>query len=322
MNWTVFPGSSSAHQVATLWWWMLGFATVVWIGVVVMMVIAIRRRRPDHPVGDKPPLEPMPTLLERETPATMRGIGIATALTVAILFGFMAYDFALGRSLPHHSVTPLTVTVRSHQWWWEFIYEDTLPGKRLVTANELHVPAGVPVHLVLESPDVIHSFWAPRLSGKQDLVPGYRGGLIFTADTAGTYGGVCAEFCGAQHANMKFMVIAQVRADFERWWSEQQQSQSDPTDSTLVAGQRAFLAAACATCHTISGTNARGTVAPDLTHLASRRTIASGTLTNTPEHLLQWIHDPQRVKPGTLMPATNLPPRTLQPLVAYLRSLK
>jgi cytochrome c oxidase subunit II len=303
---------------------MLGVATVVWLAVVIAMFLAIRRRRPAiaDDVGVDAATEPPGVVLPTESPATYRALTAAVGVTIAILFGFMAYDFALGRTLPHHSVAPLNVTVRAHQWWWEFTYEDTLTTKRLTTANELHVPVGVPVHLVLDAPDVIHSFWAPMLSGKQDLVPGYRGGLIVTADTAGVYKGWCAEFCGAQHAQMRFLVIAQSKAEFEHWWAAQQQPQSNPTDSMLVQGQRAFLSAACATCHTVGGTDARGTVAPDLTHVASRRTIAAGTLDNTSENLMTWITNPQAVKPGTQMPTVPLPAHSLQAIVAYLGSLK
>jgi cytochrome c oxidase subunit 2 len=324
MNWTLFQGSSSAHQVATLWWWMLAFATLVWIAVVAAMFMAIRRRRPaeTEALGDGAVAEPLPEVPKTESPATYRALTIAFGVTIAILFGFMVYDFAVGKDLPHHSVAPLNVTVRSHQWWWEFNYEDTVTSKHLTTANELHVPVGTPVHLTLEAPDVIHSFWAPMLSGKQDLIPGYRGGLTITADTAGTYKGWCAEFCGAQHANMRFIVVAQSKKDFEKWWAAQQQPQSDPTDSLLVRGQRAFLSAACATCHTIDGTNARGQVAPNLTHLGSRTTIAAGARLNNRENLLQWIYNPQLIKPGSLMPAANLPPQSLAAVVAYLESLK
>jgi cytochrome c oxidase subunit II len=316
MNWTLFPASANARDVATLWWAMVAVATAVWIGVVVAMLIAIRRHRDAEPSAEAP-------YLGAESRRTRMAVFAAGLATVGILFFFMAYDFVLGRRTPQHvHQGGLTITVQSRQWWWEFIYEDTVPEKRLSTANELHVPVGVPVNLVLESPDVIHSAWIPRLAGKQDLVPGYTGSLVFTADTAGTYPGVCAEFCGAQHANMRFLVIAHPRQEFEDWYVAQRAPAPPPTDSVLVAGQRAFLSGSCATCHTIAGTPAAATRGPNLTHVASRRTLAAGTLPNTHDDMLRWIYNPQSVKPGTFMPPSNLPPESLQPLVAYLRSLK
>lgn len=316
MNWTLFPATANARDVATLWWTMLGVAAVVWLAVTVAAIMSVRRGRATAPETDAPYLGP-------ESPRTRMALLVAGLLTVGVLFFFMGYDFVLGRRTPQHQhQNALTVTVNSRQWWWEFIYEDTVPGKRMSTANELHVPVGVPVNLVLESPDVIHSAWIPRLGGKQDLVPGYRGSLVFTADTAGIYSGVCAEFCGAQHANMRFIVVAQERKDFEDWYALQRGPQPQPTDSILVAGQRAFLSGSCATCHTIAGTPAAATRGPNLTHVGSRRILAAGAIPNTHDDMLRWIYNPQSVKPGTYMPPSNLPPETLQPLVAYLRSLK
>lgn len=316
MNWMLFPASGSTREVATLWWTMLAVATLVWIGVVVAVVLAVRRGRAAQPATDAP-------YLGAETPRTRMAILVATLVTVGILFFFMGYDFFLGRrAFPMHRMQGIEVTVQSRQWWWEFIYHDTIPGLRVTTANELHVPVGVPVNLILESPDVIHSAWVPRLAGKQDLVPGYTGSLVFTADTAGVYHGVCAEFCGAQHANMKFLVIAHEKQDYDAWYEREKSPAHSPTDSALVAGQRAFLSGSCSTCHAIAGTPAFATRGPNLTHVASRRTLASGTLANTPEEMLRWIYNPQVIKPGTQMPPSNLPPETLQNVVAYLRTLK
>ena len=315
MNWTLFPASGEARDVATLWWTMLAVAGVVWLAVVVAMLLALRRERQSPPRSEAPDLRPEPA-------GSRKAIFVATLLTIGILFFFMGYDFFLGRRVPQHRHEGLTITVQSRQWWWEFIYEDTVPSKRVSTANELHVPVGVPVNLVLKSPDVIHSAWVPRLAGKQDLVPGYTGSLVFTADTAGTYTGFCAEFCGAQHANMRFLVIAHPQAEFDAWYANERAPSLPPTDSVLLAGQRAFLAGSCATCHAIAGTPTYATRGPNLTHVGSRRTLAAGALPNTPDAMMRWIRDPQGVKPGTYMPPANLSPDALRPLVAYLQSLK
>jgi cytochrome c oxidase subunit 2 len=184
------------------------------------------------------------------------------------------------------------------------------------------VPVGVPVNLVLKSPDVIHSVWVPRLAGKQDAVPGYRGSLTFKADTAGVYGGVCAEFCGAQHAKMRFTVVAHEQQEFDEWYAIQRAPAPHPTDSLLLAGQQAFLSSTCATCHAISGTPAFATRGPNLTHVGSRRDLAAGAVPNTSDNMLRWIINPQAIKPGTQMPATTLQSQQLPALVAYLRSLK
>ncbi len=314
MNWTFFPATKYAHSVATLWWTMFGVATVVWLTVVVFTITASVRKRA--------PIDTNQPYLGEESPGTRKAIFAAFVATCAVLFFFMGYDFVLGRETPQHvHQQGLDVTVRSRQWWWEFIYNDTVPDKRLLVANELHVPVGVPINLKLESVDVIHSVWAPRLSGKQDAVPGYTGSLTFTADTAGVYPGVCAEFCGAQHAKMRFTVIAHPKKEFDDWYAFQRTPAPPPPDS-LVGGQTVFLTGPCATCHTIAGTPAFATNAPPLTHVASRRDLAAGAVPNTFENMMTWIVNPQAIKPGTQMPATKLSASQLQALVTYLRSLK
>jgi cytochrome c oxidase subunit 2 len=314
MNALAGPASAYARDVAELGWWMIAVATLVWLVVTAALLWALRRKTPSPPADG------------REARART-AVAAATVVTVLILFAFMAYDFAVGRAhaQPHdplHADGALSVTVVGRQWWWEFIYDDTIPERRLSTANELHVPVGVPVLLALESPDVIHSAWVPRLAGKQDLTPGFLTSLRFTADTAGVYYGVCAEFCGAQHANMRFQVIAHSRDDFERWRANEASPAPSPGGGVEADGQKVFLSSTCSACHTIAGTEARGTIGPALTHVASRRTIAANTLLNTPENLERWIRNPQKIKPGTQMPSTDMPEQSLRALVAYLRSLR
>jgi cytochrome c oxidase subunit II len=314
MNALTQPASAYARDVATLGWWMIVVAGIVWLVVSAAVLWALRRRTPASSTDGG------------EVRARMAVLA-ATAVTILILFAFMAYDFTIGRAhaQPHdplHADGALSVKVVGRQWWWEFVYDDTIPQRRLTTANELHVPVGVPVLLALKSPDVIHSAWVPRLAGKQDLTPGYLTSLRFTADTAGVYYGVCAEFCGAQHANMRFQVIAHSRDDFERWRAHEASSASPPRDGGEAEGGKVFLASTCAVCHTIAGTDARGTVGPVLTHVGSRRTIAANTLINTTENMARWIRNPQKIKPGTQMPSTDMPEESLRALVAYLRSLQ
>jgi cytochrome c oxidase subunit 2 len=314
MNWTFFPATPYARDVARLWWTMLAVATVVWLAVVAATIMASRRAKPAVD-GDAP-------YLGAESPGTRKAIMAAFLATSGILFFFMGYDFVLGRKTPQHvHQGGLDVTVQSKQWWWNFIYNDTVPQLRMVSPNELHVPVGVPVNLIIKSSDVIHSVWAPRLAGKQDAVPGYTGSLTFTAETAGVYPGVCAEFCGAQHANMRFLVIAHPKKEFDDWYATSRTPAAPPSDSTR-AGEQVFMSAACATCHAIGGTPAFGNTGPDLTHVGSRRTLASGAIPNTFEDMMRWIYNPQAIKPGTLMPAVALKADQLRAVTAYLRSLK
>jgi cytochrome c oxidase subunit 2 len=324
MNGLLRPASEYARDVAQLSWWMIAVATLVWLAVTGCVLWALWSRRRSVAIEGAP--ESPGNRGESSRGATL-AVATATALTVVILFAFMAYDFVVGRAhaQPHDPLDAdgaLSVTVVGRQWWWEFIYDDTVPEKRLSTANELHIPAGVPILLALRSPDVIHSAWIPRLAGKQDLTPGYFTALRFTADSAGVYEGVCAEFCGAQHANMRFQVVAHPPEEFQRWRARESAPASPPTDPLAREGEKVFLASTCAACHAVAGTDARGTIGPALTHVASRRAIAANTVANTPENMARWIRDPQRIKPGTQMPSNDMPESSLRALVAYLRSLR
>jgi cytochrome c oxidase subunit 2 len=210
----------------------------------------------------------------------------------------------------------LEVQVRGWQWWWEFRY----PGLDIVTANELHLPVGRPAVLTLDGPDVIHSFWVPRLGGKRDVVPGRVNHVVLTPDTPGDYVGQCAEFCGASHANMGLRVVVHPADEFEQWVAAQRAPAVDP-QGEAAEGRTLFAARACVGCHTIRGVSA-GVLGPDLTHFGSRRTIAAGILPNTPENLAAWIRDPQAIKPGAKMPDLGLTPEQARSIAAYLAALK
>ena len=212
----------------------------------------------------------------------------------------------------------LRIAVIGHQWWWEYRY----PDLGIVTANELHVPVGRPVVLEITTADVIHSFWAPALGGKRDLIPGHVNRITFTAESIGTISGQCAEFCGASHANMRLRVMVDADSTFRAWVAAQQApARAVARGSPAQAGQDALRRYGCIACHAITGVSA-GVIGPNLTHVGSRTTIAAGVLPNTDVDLARWITDPPGVKPGAKMPKLPVQPQDLTAIVAYLRSLK
>jgi cytochrome c oxidase subunit 2 len=215
-----------------------------------------------------------------------------------------------------------TIEMTAHQYWWEARYGESRSSNYFTTANELHIPVGTPVQVTLHSNDVIHSFWVPNLQGKKDLIPGRTATIQLRADRAGTFRGQCAEFCGMQHANMAFLVIAEPPARYQEWTEHQRSAAAAPVSEEEKLGRRVFMGATCAQCHTISGTEAAGRIGPDLTHLASRKTIAAGMLPNTRGHLAGWILDPQQIKPGNSMPPSALAAEDLKALLAYLGTLQ
>jgi cytochrome c oxidase subunit II len=219
----------------------------------------------------------------------------------------------------------LEVTAIGHQFWWEFRY----PTLHITTANELHIPVSSPVRgadtprptfLKLTSADVIHSFWVPRLAGKTDLVPNRINELWMDPHTAGLYEGQCAQFCGVEHAKMLLRVYVDTPEQFAAWVKQEQQPGAQ--NATVAAGRQEFESQACVNCHAIAGTSAHGQFGPDLTHLASRKTIAAGAAANTTENLERWIGDPDQIKPGSLMPAMHLTPDQVREITAYLNTLQ
>jgi cytochrome c oxidase subunit 2 len=210
------------------------------------------------------------------------------------------------------------VEVTGRQWWWEVRY----PESGVVTANEIRIPAGRPVRLVVTSGDVIHSVWIPELHGKIDMIPGRSNSQVIIADEPGEYRGECAEFCGAQHAKMQFIVVAEPPERFAAWLERQAQPANAPADAMQLEGREIFLGSACVYCHAVRGTNANSNFGPDLTHLASRRTLAAGMLANNRGNLSGWVLNPQQIKPGNKMPPTALSGEELNALLAYLESLE
>jgi cytochrome c oxidase subunit II len=270
-----------------------------------------------------------------EPPQVYGSMPIEIAWTAAPALVVFVLVLVTARSLWEVNVPPpqpkagdhtLFVTVIGHQWWWEYVY-DHYDGREVGfrTANELHVPAseaGVPrpVYLTLKSADVCHSFWVPRLAGKTDLIPGRVNATWFQTDQPGLYLGQCAEYCGTQHAHMLLRVVVDPPSEFETWLENERKPAVE--DRGASAGRAAFLSLACVNCHRIRGTPADGTYAPDLTHLMSRDTLASGMIENNPDNLRRWVTDPQQIKAGCLMPAFGLGDKERDDIVRYLRTLR
>jgi cytochrome c oxidase subunit 2 len=317
-NTSVFqPASRNAQATNQLLMLVFGIAAVVFLVVEGILLFTYFRFSRKSNTTDG-----LPTQTEGN-----HRLEIGWTMVPAVILG-VVFIFSL-RTLQTVSTQPGTnngaeaantvqVRVTGHRWFWEFDY----PDQHIITANELHIPIGVPVKIELQSADVIHSFWVPELGGKMDAIPGTSNTLWILADKAGIYDGQCAEFCGVEHALMRMQVVAETQDQFNAWLAQQQAP--IPTNLSVEAakGEGVLLSGSCVGCHTIDGTKARGVVGPNLTHFASRQTFAGSFLTNTPENLSKWLASPQAVKPGNLMPDLHLPDSSVQQLVSFLESLK
>jgi cytochrome c oxidase subunit 2 len=306
-----------AAQIGTLWNVMLALCTLVWILVVGAAWIAVLRQR--RRTLDAPQLAQSPVSGGRTSRAVAIAAGLSAVGLVALVVASVTTDRALAH-LAHDDALHIELT--AHQWWWEARYDHADPSKVFTTANEMHIPVGRPVLLTLRASDVIHSFWVPSLHGKTDLIPGRINTTLLRADAPGIFRGPCAEFCGYEHAKMSLLLVADAPADYARWEDAQRQPAPAPATPELVEGQRTFETSTCGMCHAVQGTRAQGALAPDLTHVASRLTLAAVTLDNTAANRAAWIADPQRFKPGVSMPATTLPPGQMGPLLAWLATLR
>jgi cytochrome c oxidase subunit 2 len=304
------PTGIQAARISDLYWLMFWTSTVVYVAVLVALAIAIRRgRRSD--AG------------EPSRAAAAKWVTAATAISIATLIGLLFASVATGRAMGSLSTeNALGIEVVGYQWWWSVKYKNPAPSLEVMTANELHVPVGRPIAISLRSFDVIHSFWVPNLHGKVDLIPGRENLITLQVDKPGVYRGQCAEYCGLQHAHMAFTIIAEDSDAFERWLTAQRTTAPQPSSPEQTHGLAVIERGPCQMCHTIRGTMANGRFGPDLTHVATRSTLASGTVPNTPDTLANWIKDPQHIKPGTRMPSTGLSEQELQALIAYLQTLK
>jgi cytochrome c oxidase subunit 2 len=307
------PVSPPAETILELSWLVFAISAAIFLTVAGILVFCILRYRA-RPGEDREPAQIygsnqielawtlVPTLI-------VLVLFLATARTIN--------ELDLRKPLPGS----LGITVVGHQWWWEIRY----PELGIATANELHVPvssesASRPTFLTLESVDVIHSFWVPQLAGKMDVVPNRSNYLWFAPTATGTFLGQCAEYCGTQHAHMLLRVIVHTPEDFDAWVASQKRP--EVVEASVAEGRQIFEATACINCHTLGGTQARGTFGPDLTHLMSRETIGAGVAANTFENLRSWVLDPSQLKPGVLMPAMKLSDDEVDKLTRFLVSLK
>jgi cytochrome c oxidase subunit II len=311
------PVSTPAHSIFGLSLFVLAVTAAIFLTVFVLLVYsAVKFRMRANDDGREPPQVYGSNEIELAW----------TVLPILIVFVLFVTAARVIHQIQDARRPPgaIEVTVVGHQFWWEFRY----PQYGFVTANELHVPVSDPKHptptfLKLLSADTDHSFWVPRLAGKTDLIPNHPNQTWIDPHETGVYLGQCAQYCGVEHAKMLLRVYVQPRADFDRWVRTQQQADppSTPMSNLAAEGRRVFLANACINCHAVRGTVANGRFGPDLTHLMSRDTIASGAALNTPKNLRLWVQNPDAIKPGCLMPAMNLTGQQFDALTAYLLTL-
>jgi cytochrome c oxidase subunit 2 len=302
---TLHTAGSESDDVSRLWWVMFGLAVVVYVVVATLIVWAIVHGRGDRPVRAR---------FNDDKFIWIGGV-IAPAI---ILFVLGVLTMTTSNAIRQPSSRALVVKVEAHDWWWAASY----PGRGVVTANEIHVPVDTRVHFELTSGDVIHSFWVPEIAGKQDVIPGQPNDLYVTVRKVGTYRGLCAEFCGLEHAKMQLFVIAESPGDFAKWVESNAQPAREPVSEDAERGQVVFQRSDCAGCHTVRGTTALGNEGPDLTHVASRRTLGAVSIENTPGNLEKWVLNPGDIKPGVKMPPSVLSKADFQAVVAYLESRK
>jgi cytochrome c oxidase subunit 2 len=320
------PAGPNAGGISRLWWVFFAALSTVFVLVMIALAVSVRRgqsRREPSAGGVEIP----PPAVEPDAARERRMAGVvagATLVSVLVLFVLLVASFLTGRELTttRSDAGALTIEVTGHQWWWEARYDDATPANIFTTANEIHIPVGVPVIIRLKSVDVIHSFWVPNLAGKKDAIPGKSSSVWLRADRAGVYRGQCAEYCGMQHAHMALTVVAEPPEKFWAWVAAQRQPAASPANDAEKRGQQVFLSSPCVMCHTVRGTQANSVFGPNLTHVASRGSIAANTLPNTREHLAGWVADAQSVKPGSMMPTMSLSAEDLQAVIDYLQSLK
>jgi cytochrome c oxidase subunit 2 len=304
------PAGPAARVMADLWWLMLWLGLAVFVLFVALMVMAVRRHDPSH----EPPEESTGTAGHPRW-LVLGGVVLPVVVILVVLGATLAGMNALPRADAAGEGPVIELT--GHQWWWEVRYRD----HDVVTANEIHVPVGVPVTFVMSSDDVVHSFWVPELGGKLDLIPERETTLVLQADEAGEYRGSCAEFCGLQHARMLVTVVAEDQASFDAWLEANAAPAAEPGTEAEQRGLELLTGGRCVECHTVRGTAADGTGGPDLTHLASRSTLLTAW-PNTEAQLEALLRDPHEVKEGIDMEPGELTDAEIADLVAYLRSLR
>jgi cytochrome c oxidase subunit II len=300
------PSGPAAERIALLAWVLFGLCGAIFLAVLAATWIAIRGPR---------------TARARLASAGSVMVG-GIAFPMLTLTGLLAYGIWLTQaSVGPEGGTSFRVEVVGEQWWWRvgYVGED---GHRIAGANEIRIPVGVPVEFTLRSADVIHSFWVPNLGGKVDMIPGHTTKLRLMADRAGVFRGQCAEYCGGPHALMALEVVAMPPAEHGQWLLDQSAPAAEPRTEAARLGRSLFRAAGCGACHTIRGTDAAGTIGPDLTHVGSRMSLAGATLPNGKASLVRWIRDNQHIKPENLMlPYRNFSDAALDTVASYLEGL-
>jgi cytochrome c oxidase subunit II len=319
------PASTPAREIFGLSHFILLITGAIFVSVAGLLVFVIVKFRARGSEADHEPAQVYGSV-QVELAWT-----VIPVLIVVVLFLTTARIIFAIQDAPRPA-SALDVTVIGHQFWWEFRY----PKLNIVTANELHIPVSTrlapePTYLRLLSADVDHSFWVPQLAGKTDLIPNHPNELWMDPAEPGLYVGQCAQFCGVEHAKMLIRVYVDTPDEFAAWVANQQRPAVEENnvatnadaivEANVAAGRKVFESEACVNCHTIAGTSAHGTFAPDLTHLMSRATLASGAAANTPENLRAWVENPNTFKPGALMPAMQLSDRDTDLVVAYLETL-
>jgi cytochrome c oxidase subunit 2 len=336
----------AVDPVTRLNWGLTTISIAVCVIIAFLVLLAIFRKRP-----------PLQADLDGRLPVGparggMAWLYIGIAISTLVLFGSAVWTvLTLSAVAAPPAAAGLALEVTGHQWWWEVKYLSDVPTQAFTTANEIHIPVGTPVRIRLVGDDVIHSFWIPQLTGKTDMIPGQTNFTWLQADKAGSYRGQCGEYCGEQHAHMAMHVIAEDKSRFEAWRQEQLAEAANPDPgavpvsplagvpgpvrassepASMPAGQlhsgalygsEVFMAR-CSVCHAVRGTAARGRLGPDLTHVMSRRMIASGTLVNNTGNLSGWVANAQALKPGSRMPPMGLSPQDLHAVVDYLQTLQ
>jgi len=295
------PASPEAYATRALFEFVLWLGAAVFIVVAGLVVVAAIRFRA-RPGGPEAPQD------EGKPKWEFVWTGAAALLLLVILVPTLRVMRAVN---PDAGSRRPDLIVIGHRWWWEIRY----PQDGVVAANEVHIPTGRPLLLRVDSADVIHTFWVPQLAPKIQAIPGHPNEIWLQADAPGDYLGTCAQFCGLEHAWMRILVVAQSPDAFATWAATQRRPAPTPAAPDAVAGMRLYRSLTCDSCH---GTGVA--VGPDLEHFATRQTLASGRITNTPETLARWLADPDALKPGVLMPNFHLTPGQVQALVAYLET--
>lgn len=311
------PASLDVLYVANLWWLMFWIMVVIFVGVTAALLYFLYRyrARPGNEQG-----RPIWGNTRLEIAWTAAPAVVLTIVFIISLFviGAIQEPPNSADTAAQDSGASVRVQAIGHLWWWEF----RLPDLGVETANELHVPVNRRIQLELTSDNVIHSLWVPQLHPKLDMIPGQVNELSFFPTTTGNFWGICAQFCGVQHAWMLFRVFVDTEEDFQAWVGAQRREANPPDSPLAQRGMEIFFSTTCQSCHLIRGVGGQAGVGPELTHMASRTIIGAGVLENTPENMARWLRDPQAVKPGNLMPNSRLTDEEVQALTAYMESLK